>query len=411
MPKPAKDRDILRALASEVAEIAALPVQEERRRLWRALNALRPERPMVTVYQAPWNEIGIALECEDKECRDYEWQLRTTLYRCRHFDADYVTEPFIEVPKAVYSTGWGVEADVEYMETDPENVIRAQHYSNQFRTDADLDKIKSLTLTHDTSETARRQSVASELFDGIIETRLAGYDPGYMSLWDPISMWMNVEDALFAIIDRPEYVHEMLERMTRGYLSMLDQAETLDVLCETQQTTHWNHIGAQTDELPRPSYNPAHPRVRDLWCWGMAQMFSTVSPDIFAEFEVAYFKRLAERFGLVYYGCCEPLDDRIAQLRVIPNLRKISISPWANQARAAAAIGGDYVFSRKPNPAMLAGDAFHEERVRADLAETLRICREHDTPCELILKDVSTIAYDPSRLDRWTRIAMELVAR
>jgi len=409
MPKSKKDRDILRALASEVAEIAALPVQEQKRRLWRALNALRPERPMVTVYQAPWNEIGLTFECEDAECRNYEWHLRTAIYRHKHFDADYVTEPFVEVHKAVNSTGWGVQAEVESVATDPENVIRGQHFTNQFNTDADLDKIKTPILTYDTAETARRMDVASELFDGVIETRLVGFDPGYMSFWDPISGWMSVEDALYAIIDRPEYIHEMLERMTRGYLSMLDQAEALDVLCQSQQSTHWNYVGTQVDELPQPSSDPAHPRVRDLWCWGMAQMFSTVSPDIFAEFEIAYFKRLAKRFGLVYYGCCEPLDDRIAQIREISNVRKISMSPWTNQARGAAAIGGDYVFSRKPNPALLAGDIFHEERVRADLAETLRICREYDCPCELILKDVSTIGYDPSRLDRWTRIAMELV--
>ena len=78
MAKANKDRDILRTLAGEVAAIAALPIQNEKRRLWRALNALKPERPMVLVEEVPWHEIGITLECEDnrseerrvgKECR------------------------------------------------------------------------------------------------------------------------------------------------------------------------------------------------------------------------------------------------------------------------------------------------------------------------------------------------------
>ena len=49
MAKQEKDRVILRELAARVAEIAALPVQEEKKRLWKALNGLKPERPMVTM--------------------------------------------------------------------------------------------------------------------------------------------------------------------------------------------------------------------------------------------------------------------------------------------------------------------------------------------------------------------------
>ena len=41
------ERERIRALASRWAEIAALPVMAERKRQWRALHDLRPERPMV----------------------------------------------------------------------------------------------------------------------------------------------------------------------------------------------------------------------------------------------------------------------------------------------------------------------------------------------------------------------------
>ena len=144
---------------------------------------------------------------------------------------------------------------------------------------------------------------------------------------------------------------------------------------------------------------------------GLAQMFSTVSPAMYDEFEVAYFVRLAERFGLVYYGCCDPLDLKMAQVRKIPNVRKVSMSPWVDQARGAREIRGDYVFSRKPSPAFLATDVFHEDQVRADLQKTVDICRDHGCPCELILKDISTIRYDPARLKRWAEIATEIVEK
>ena len=145
-----------------------------------------------------------------------------------------------------------------------------------------------------------------------------------------------------------------------------------------------------------------------MWMFGLAQMFSTVSPDMFREFEVDYASRICERFGLVYYGCCDPLDDRMTEVRQIPNVRKVSMSPWANEQRGAAAIGGDFVYSRKPNPALVATDSFHADQVRNDLTATREVCEKHGCPLEFILKDISTVRYEPARLTEWARIAMDV---
>ena len=59
-------------------------------------------------------------------------------------------------------------------------------------------------------------------------------------------------------------------------------------------------------------------------------MLGSVSPQMFEEYEVEYVKPLLEQFGLVYYGCCEPLPNRIDYIRKIKNVRKISMSPWAD---------------------------------------------------------------------------------
>jgi len=111
----------------------------------------------------------------------------------------------------------------------------------------------------------------------------------------------------------------------------------------------------------------------------------------------------------VYYGCCEPLDLKMAQVRKIPNLRKVSMSPWVDEERGASEIGRDYVFSRKPNPALLAWPQFNEQAVREHLQATVDICARHGCPLELILKDISTVRYEPQRLFTWARIAMEVV--
>jgi len=403
------DVAIIRGLAAEVAEIAALPIHEEKRKLWRKLNSLRPDRPMVMIDQVCWNEMNIGdellLRCKDNECRNYEWRLRSILYQWRHFRVDMVVEPFIRVPKAIRNTGFGIGAKEEVAVGDPTNSVVGHSYKNQFETDDDLEKIKMPKVSHDEAETQRRLAVAHEMFDGLLEVRPWGADP-YLSLWDPISTWMGVENALFAMMDRPEFMHRLTDRMTEGYLSMLDQLEEQGLLCGQQSLVHCT--GAYTDELPAPGYDPAKPRTKDLWMFGLAQMLSTVSPQMFKEFEVDYASRICARFGLVYYGCCDPLDGKMAEVRMIPNVRKVSMSPWVREERGAEEIGQSFVYSRKPSPALVAFDNFDPAKVREDLLATKRVCEKHGCPLEFILKDISTVRYQPQRLFQWAEIAMEI---
>lgn len=408
------DRSVIRKLAGQIAEIAALPVQEEKRVLWRKLNARKPERPMVMIDQVCWNEMNVndelTLQCEDAECRAYEWYLRSTLYQWKHFPVDMVVEPYVDVPKVIHYTRFGIRPVHQTVRTDPDTLCMSRHYENQLQNEEDLEKVKVPKISHDAAETERRVAVAHELFDGLLEVRPQGADGMQylcLSLWDPISSWMGVEDALYAMVDKPDFMHRLLTRMTNGYLSMLDQLEEQGLVCQSQTTIHCT--GAYTDELPAPGCDPKKPRIKDIWCFGLAQMLCTVSPEMFREFEVDYCSRIFERFGMVYYGCCDALDGKMAEVRQIPNVRKVSMSAWANQERGAAEIRGDYVFSRKPNPAFLAAEHFDTEPVRADLIATRQICEKHGCPLELILKDISTVHREPKRIWEWSRIAMEVV--
>jgi hypothetical protein len=402
---------IIRELAVRVAEIASLPVQEEKRDLWRKLNSLEPGRPMVMIDQICWNEMGIGeeltLTCVDPECRAYEERLRRILYRWKHFPVDMVVEPFVRIPKAISNSGFGIKVQEEVAVGDPTNSVRGHKYENQFETEADLEKIQIPRISYDEEETERRLSVADELFGGLLEVRPWGYDP-YLSLWDPISTWMGVENALYALVDTPEFMHRLLDRMTEGYLSLLDQLEQQGLLGEPQSLIHCT--GAYTDDLPAEGYDPGRPRTKDVWMFGLAQMFSTVSPGMFKEFEVDYASRICERFGLVYYGCCDPLDGKMAEVRMIPNVRKVSMSPWVNRERGAAEIGGDYVYSCKPTPALVALDNASPDQIRADLTHTREVCDRNECPLEFILKDISTVRYEPQRLSEWADIAMEVAA-
>jgi hypothetical protein len=378
--------------------------------MWIKLNGKKPVRPMVMIDQVCWNEMNVndelTLKCEDPECRGYEWYLRTILYQWKHFRVDMVVDPFVRVPKAVGNTWFGIAVQENISVSDPTSAVVGHAFINQFNTDADLDKIKTPVITHDESETKRRLAVAHELFDGTLGIFEWGYDVN-IGLWDSVSTWMSVEQILYGFIDRPDYMREIVQRMVKGYMSMFDQLEDQGLLCYNQSLVHCT--GAYTDDLPAAGFNPKKPRTKDIWTFGLAQVFSTVSPEMFDEFEIEMCMPLFKRFGLVYYGCCDPLDKKMKEVKKIPNVRKISMSPWVNEELGASEIKNDYVYSRKPNPALLAWPQFREDEVRNHLKATVDVCAKYGCPLELILKDISTVRYEPQRLWRWAEIAMEII--
>ena len=405
-----RDRTILRELASQVAEIAALPVQQQTIDAWKALNHLEPVRPMVTIDQVCWHEMESGDELtplsEDPFCRGLETRLRRTLYAWNHMPVDMVVSPYIDVPKVIGGMGFGIQVNEQRAVLDPANGGVGHLYIDQMATEADLDKIQSPRVTFDAEATARCEEQTRELLDGLLEVRLQGALPSFAP-WDQIVMWRSVGSLLYDLVDRPEFMHQIISRVTDGMLSMLDQLEDQGLLGHGQGTIHCS--GAHTDELPADGFDPERPRARDLWTCGMAQIFSSVGPDMHQEFELDYANRWYERFGLVYYGCCEPLDDKVAIIRNTPHVRKISMSPWVDVERGAERLGSDYVFSRKPTPALLAVDDWSADAVEADLRETLEACRRHGTPCEFILKDISTVRYEPHRLWEWAEVAARTV--
>ena len=405
-----KERGILRELAKQVAEVAALPVQQETISLWKASNGLKPVRPMVMIDQVCWHEMDVdrelALQTQDAFCQGLETTLRRTLYSWKHMRVDMVVEPVIDIPKVIQGTDFGMQRVERTAATDPLNDVVGHYYIDQLQTDEDLHKIQMPDVVLDEPATAEAEERAHEILDGFLRVRMQGALPAFAP-WDAIVQWHGVENALVDLMDRPAFMHRMMSRLTDAYLAMLDQLEEKGLLGFGQRTIHCT--GAYTDELPAEGYDPRRPRARDLWTYGMAQIFAAVSPAMHQEFELDYAARWHSRFGLVYYGCCEPLDTKIDIIRKVPHVRKISMSPWVDVDRGAQRIGPDYVFSRKPSPALLAGDTWEPEAVERDLRYTLERCNRHGCPVEFILKDISTVRYQPQRLWEWADVAMRVV--
>lgn len=430
-----KEKERIRNLAYRLAEIADKPEMEERRELWKKHNSLKKTRPLVLIYpEGSWREIlpYSSLECQDPQACAIEWQLKARIYRFEHFNDDMVIEKTWVVPKRITSTGWGVEVNrdgsaTEFMNTwamltniggvprvwDPKVHLatEAGKFEPVIKTPDDLAKLRKPEIGYDKRGTEEDLAAVNDLVGDILDVQTRGRDHITYHLMLEYTEMRGLTEMMMDMYDNPTMLHEAMEILTQGHRAMLRQFQELDLLdLNNNETYHGTGGVGYTDELPQTDGGGSqceNRRVRPADMWGAAEAQETaqVSPEQWAEFVLPYEKCLLAPFGLTGYGCCEDLSRRIEYLYEVPNLRRVSVSPFADVDVCAEKLKGDYIFSWKPKPSMLVGK-FDEKEIRRYIQHTLDVTG--DCRVEMILKDLHTIENEPERLTRWTDIAREL---
>ncbi len=212
--------------------------------------------------------------------------------------------------------------------------------------------------------------------------RLVGANCLYSQFWDDISELRGVEPIYEDMYERPEYLHSIMQKFIERAKAKMDFLE---------KSFHVDNDPYSLHCTPGMISGLAEDGLKATWYRGMAQPFSCVSPAMFEEFELNYIKQLAERCAYTYYGCCEPLDDRIELLKTIKNLRKVGVSPWSNVEKCAEQLGPNFVFARKPNPANVAIQT-SPEQIRKETETAVNACLKYGCPAEFVLKDITTVS-------------------
>lgn len=398
-----QDRELLRRLAGRVAELAARPIEEEKRELWYRHNALEPTRPLVSCHpENAWNEIITpdCLKCQGELARRWEKTLRKEVFWGEEICDDRVIEPYFNVPHVYEGSDWGLDAIKIGGEEGGAYTWDPPIKSYDF-----LDQMHVPVITVDYETTAQLVELAEEMLGDLLTVRLKTRWYWTQGLTLALAYLRGLEQVMYDLLDYPDDLHRLMAFLRDGYMARLDFLEENRLLSLDNDDTYCGSGGfGWTHELPQPDFD-GHVRTRDLWGFAESQETVGISPEMFAEFVFPYQLPLLERFGLIYYGCCEPLDKRWHIIQAIPSLRRVSVSPWADRAKMAEMLGDRYVYVMKPNPADLAMESFDEERIRAEIREDLRITRE--CRVEVIMKDTHTIRNDPQRLIRWTQIVRE----
>jgi hypothetical protein len=401
------DKAVLRDLAKRVAEIAADPVHERKADMWRRHNDLRPARPMVLVFpEGSWTEIKADWQyaCGDPWARHLEDDLRTRIHCWEHLRDDNVIEATVRSPIVIHNTGYGIATE----RTLPELARGAYHIDPVIVQESDIDRIATPEVTVDWEATAAESAKRRDIFDGILRVETCGAWGSYG--WAPLDLfatWRGIDTMYVDLVDRPDWVHRLMQRLLDAKMAEIDQLEAQGAMTLNNRN-HYNGSGGvgYTNQLPQPDFDGTHVRCADLWAMATAQIFSEVSPDMHWEFALQYEKQFLERFGLSNYGCCEPLHRKLDYVKRIRNLRRVSISPWADIEKSAQELGADYGFSWKPNPAIIAAPTWNPDAVRRSIRDFCAKTRGCVT--DITMKDTHTCCNEPHRLSEWVRVALQV---
>ena len=419
-----EDRLILRELSSRLAEYASRDIEEEKAMLWTAHNDLKPTRPLIYIDpENGWNEL-ISFD-RDIRCKGFlagEWEmwLRKQLYYAEVLKDDTVIENVFYVPYVATDTHHGVAIE----KVGANHQSSANHNGGNSTTAyvwkeaiedfaTDLYKVKDPIITVDYEESQKLLELAQDTFAGILNVRRRHRWWHSLCLTKDYIHLRGFENMLYDFYDYPDELNALLERLTDIYEMKLDYLEQHNLLAPNTGASYigsggWGYT-SQLRHFEADEVEAIGVTTMDMWAHLESQETGEVSPEMFAAYVFPHQLRLAKRFGLVCYGCCEAVDPRWEVVRKIPNLRRVSVSPWANPYKMAEYLGHDYVYSYKPSPTMLAVPNMDEDEVRKNARDLLQITKNCNM--EFIMKDNHTLGNNPRNASRWVEIVREEIER
>jgi len=399
-----EQREYVRDLARQVAEIAGTERNQAAIRRWRDVNALRkPDRaPVWCKPVGCWGELlpEESLLCQERYPRDIEREFRRALIK-RDIGDDTPVEGLYEVPAAL-EVEPANRFGVEIRRIRPGQPGGAWHFDPPLRTPADFDKLTLPRFTHNRAKTDEAMNRAGDLLGDILPVRLVCPPPfgvGCGTIGDRAAELRGMTEMMMDMAAEPALMHRLMAYLRDAVLASLDQVEGMGLL--TPNNTGPMYCADPIDGAA-PISEPA--TCRDLWCHANSQEFDPVSPAMWEEFLLNYQKPILARFGLAHYGCCEDLTRKIAGVLSIPNLRIFVCSAWSNLDKIIEACGGRYVimWRQKATDVVFPDDT---AGIRKHLAEGAR--KLQGLRYQIVLRELQTLAGHADRLHAWTRLAIE----
>jgi len=419
-----KDRRVLREVARRQMEIAQSEGMARLRREWLLHNTFRGGRPMVHVELWTFGDeiVPPLLRCEGEAARGIESRLYGNFVNHELFADDYPVPDCYPVRPRAGMRMFGLDQKRE--ESGGLGFRFVPQLNDLEEDEAILEREPEYFC--DIEGAQRELDEANELFGDILPAKLVGAslgaDPTYR-----VVCYMGMENMLLNMCDYPELFLKMMHRIADATLGFFAFQREHGLILPTAGGEHLTQGSwCFTDELPggasvttessggSPIEAGRHLGPGDVWGYVDSQETVGVSPAMFAELIQPAYQRIVDAYGLLSYGCCEPVhsiyDGFLSKLK---NLRKVSISPWCDEAFMGERLAGRrVVYHRKPSPNFLGvGDSpdLDEDAVRAHLRKTM----EAASGCtlEVSQRDVYHVAHSPAKVRRYVELIRECAER
>lgn len=405
-----QDRQILRELAKKQFFYANQECNLKRREEWYRHNELQGERPLIHLEMGTFEQeiLPERMRCTGDFARQLERALYCNFLNQELFDDDRVTPDYFAVGYDSYFTLFGLQVKVQGTKDAEGKTSVGHHFISQIEDlEEDWDKLGETQFGVNPAASLERKAAVEEVIGDILPVRLEG-NCLYSVPTQMVVHLMSMETMMFSMYDYPELFKEMMERITDDTLAYYRLLEKEGLILPTtgggflgQGSWCYNHT------LP-DGKAPGSYTAKDVWGFMDSQETVGISPEMFEEFIFPCYKKISESYGLLSYGCCEPVDpiweNCISRLE---NLRKVSISPWCNEEYMGERLRGSRViYHRKPSPNYLGtGTVLDEEAFRAHIRKSLKAAKGCEM--EITQRDVYTINRDIPKAKKYVDIIKE----
>ena len=407
------ERERLRELARKQLEYAKSELNQKRIKEWYLHNDLKGERPMVQLEMWTFEQeiIPQRLKCVTPKARALEAQLYRNFLNRELFDDDRVVPDYFPLSYDAWFRMFDIEVKVENAQLDGHQSL-GHHFIpclEDLEEDYEEGKIKPSTFGVDLERTEKKKQFIEEMIGDILPVKIQ-MDCLYSVPTQMLVHIMSMEQMMFNMYDYPELFKKMMGQIaddTLAYYRMLEEKKLI------LPTTTFESVGqgtfAFTNDLPGEEVFRERPfTTKDVWGFMDSQETVGISPQMYEEFIFPCYQKISSQYGLLSYGCCEPVnpiwENCISKLE---NLRKVSISPWCDEAYMGEQLRGSrIIYHRKPSPNYLGVDRIlDEDALREHIRTTLRAAK--GCKVEFTQRDVYTIHNDLDKARRYIEIIRE----
>ena len=401
-----RDRERLRSLAYKQGEYANSEKNEAILKKWKDLAGRRKGVPTVRLLFSNFEHEVITprMQCTGVAARKIETQLLKTLAGRELFDDDTPISATFDIPWDTYVYPFGIKPHIT--RASGENAMGYHIDPVISDLEEEIDKLRGGSFGVDREKTWQYTELADEILGDILPVRhIMGSLPGAMT--NPLVQLMGMENYYCSMYDCPEELHQVMDMVCTVYEEYYDFLEREKLLLPTNAISPIAQESfAFTDELPDNEVR------KTTECWGFleSQETTAVSPEMFGEFVFPYQDRLAKRFGLLSYGCCERVDaiwpDYLSKWK---NLRELSVSPFNNENQVGEYLRGtNVIYYSKPRAEYVTNPGPLDEEA---LRKYFKGVAEAASGCllEVAQREVGTIFGDYERGKRYVQIARECI--